>query len=292
MCELDESRIKDMDYPLIVKPVDCNSSKGVKKVSNLTELEEAFAEAVRLSRTDTAVVEEFIVGPELTVDAYIEDGVAHILAVSNNEKIASDEKFVIFRTKYPAAISEDIYAQLQTTVQGIANAFELKNCPMLVQLITDGRRVFVLEFSARTGGGVKYLLIRKASGFDVISAVVDLTLGKKPHVDPDQPAFKYVANEFIYCYPGVFDRMEGFEALKEQGIIADYYLFKWKGAEFTSVDSSGDRVGGFTVHGNTPEEIEENHRKAAAAIRVLDPAGRDIMRHDLLTDLTYDVERK
>ena len=291
MGELDVSKIKDMAYPLIVKPVDCNSSKGVKKVSDLSELEGAFAEAVRLSRTDTAVVEEFIEGPELTVDAYIEDGIAHILAVSNNEKIASDEKFVIFRTKYPAAISKDIYAQLQTTVQGIADAFELKNCPMLVQLITDGRRVFVLEFSARTGGGVKYLLIRKASGFDVIRAVVDLTLGKKPHVDPDQPAFNYVANEFIYCYPGVFDRLEGFEALKEQGTIADYYVFKWKGAEFTGVDSSGDRVAGFTVHGNTPEEIEENHRKAAAAIRVLDVEGRDMMRHDLLTELKYDTER-
>ena len=291
MGELDEASIRDMQYPLIVKPVDCNSSKGVKKVNNLDELKVAFADAVRLSRTDTAVVEDFIEGPELTVDAYIEDGVAHLLSVSNNEKIASDEKFVIFRTKYPAAISKDIYGQLQDTVQRIADAFELKNCPMLVQLITDGRRVFVLEFSARTGGGVKYLLIRKASGFDVISAVVDLTLGKKPHVDPDQPAFNYVANEFIYCHPGTFDRLDGFEELKEQGIIADYYQFKTSGATFDGVDSSGDRVCGFTVHGNTAEEIVENHRKAAARIRVLDVNGRDMMRHDLLTDLKYETER-
>ena len=43
MAELDEDAIADMPYPLIVKPVDCNSSKGVKKVENIEELRAAFA---------------------------------------------------------------------------------------------------------------------------------------------------------------------------------------------------------------------------------------------------------
>ena len=155
---------------------------------------------------------------------------------------------------------------------------------MLIQMITDGKRVAVLEFSARTGGGVKYLLIKKVSNFDVISAVVDLTLGKKPHVEPASPENKYISNEFIYCKPGVFDHLDGFDELKADGTITDYYVFKWKGALFDKVENSGDRVAGFTIQADTAAEMTAKHHMAAQRIRVLDENGNDIMRHDLLTD--------
>lgn len=290
MRKLDTTKIEGMKYPLIVKPVDCNSSRGVKRVENIDELRIAFDEAVKLSRTDTAVIEDYIDGPELTADLYVENGIAHLLSLSNNEKIAEKDKFVIFRTKYPAAQDQAIFEKVRAAAQRIADAFGIKDAPMLVQLITDGKEVYVLEFSARTGGGVKYLLINKASGFDVISAVVDLTLGKKPHVDKAAPKKKYIANEFIYCYPGNFDHLEGFEELKAEGVIADYYLFKWKGAAFDGVNSSGDRVAGFTVEADRIEDIEEKHRIAASRIKVIDESGNDIMRHDLLTELKYTKE--
>lgn len=285
MGELDWDAIKDMEYPLIVKPVDCNSSKGVKKVQSPQELQEAFADAVRFSRTDTALVEDFIDGPELTVDVYVEDGKAHVLSLSNNDKIGEEDKFVIFRTRYPAVSSDVLMGQVQKTAQQIADAFGIRNAPMLIQMITDGKRVYVLEFSARTGGGVKYLLIKRVSGFDVIKAVVDLTLGLKPHVEQGKPENKYIANEFIYCKAGIFDRLEGFDALKAEGILSDYYLFKWRGAEFSTVSSSGDRVAGFTIQADTLEELQRKHERAVADLRVLDMDGNDMMRHDLLVDV-------
>lgn len=276
---------ENMQYPLIVKPVDCNSSKGVKKVTNCSELQEALTEAIRYSRTDTAVVEEFIEGPELSVDVYVENGIAHVLSVSNSDKIADADKFVIFRTRYPATgMNDELMALIADTAQKIADSFGLKNSPMLIQMITDGKRVAVLEFSARTGGGVKYLLIKKVSGFDVISAVVDLTLGKKPHVEAVNPENKYISNEFIYCKPGVFDRLDGLDELKADGIISDYYVFKWQGATFDKVENSGDRVGGFTIQADSAKEMVEKHRMAAQKLRVLDEYGDDMMRHDLLTE--------
>lgn len=285
MGELDESRIKDMQYPLIVKPVDCNSSKGVKKVENIEELKKAFSDAVRFSRTNTAIIEEFIDGEELSVDIYVEDGRANVLSVSSLDKIADNDKFVIFRGRY----SEEVYNKVHDLVGGIAqqiaDAFGIKNSPMLIQLITDGKRAFVLEFSARTGGGVKFMLIKKASGFDVISAVVDLTIGKLPHIERVKPENKYIFNEFIYCKPGIFDRLEGFDELKNNGVVTEYCLFKWKGAEFDTIENSGDRVAGFTIQADNYEELKAKHRKAVDGMKVLDIKGNDIMRRDLLTDI-------
>ena len=96
---------------------------------------------------------------------------------------------------------------------------------MLIQLLFDGQKISVVEFSARTGGGVKYLLIKHICGFDVIKAVVDLTMGLKPHVEMRKPDAKYLINDFIYCNPGKFSHLEGFEELKNEGILEDYYLF-------------------------------------------------------------------
>lgn len=286
--ELDEAAIAHMNYPLIVKPVDCNSSKGVRRAECLEELRGVFADAVRFSRTNTAIIEEFIDGEEITVDVYVENGKASVLSISNSDKIAEKDKFVIFRTIQPAAVNDDIRTQVAHIAQQVADAFGIVDSPMLIQMLTDGRKAYVIEFSARTGGGVKYLLIRHVSGFDVVKAVIDLTEGKKPSVQECAPRTKYLVNDFIYCKPGAFDHLEGFEELKNEGLMQDYYVFKWQGAEFDGVRSSGDRVGGYTVTADSPEELLRKHREIRSRIRVIDDHGADMTRHDLLTELKTD----
>lgn len=285
MHKLDKEKIANMKFPLIVKPVDCNSSKGVRRVENFRELEKAFDDAVHFSRTDTAIVEEFISGVELSIDVYVEDGVAHVLSVCKLDKIADNDKFVICRGWYNPVEAEGVMDNICKTAQQIADAFNLKNTPMLIQTMSDVKNIYVLEFSARTGGGVKYLLIKSASGFDVIKAVVDLTLGEKPHIDRKKPTSNYIVNDFIYCNPGKFDRLEGFEELKQSGIMHDYYLFKWRGAEFSSIDSSGDRVAGYTVCADTFEDLSRKHKEINSKIKVIGMDGKDMMRHDLIAGI-------
>lgn len=288
--ELGVDKLKGMRYPLIVKPADCNSSKGVKKVYNAEELAIGFEEASKLSRTKTVIIEEYIEGLEITVDVQVENGKAHVLSKAYSDKIADDDKFVIFRTRYPVAEKECVHEQIEKTAQQIADAFGLKNSMMLIQMISDGERVYVLEFSARTGGGVKYRLIKMVSGFDVISAVVDLTLGKIPHVEKMESTAPFISNVFIYCESGVFDHLEGFEELKDRGIIEDYYLFKWKGAEVGNATNSGDRIAGFTVQADTLSDLREKYENAKQQIKVIDAQGNDIIRHDLLTPMNYGRE--
>ncbi len=281
----DAEVLKTLCFPLIVKPVDCNSSKGVKKVNCEEELKNAIADAVGFSRTKTAVVEQFVSGTEISVDLYVEDGLAKILCISNNDKIKDKNKFIIFRGVSPAREYDQVKDQIQIEAQKIVDAFNLKNTPMLIQFIYDGKKVYVLEFSARTGGGTKFLRILNNTGFDVINAVIDLTLGKKPHVKKERNEDVYLADEFIYCKPGVFGKLEGFDKLKEDGIIRDYYLFKKSGALFTGVESSGDRIAGFTVVADSFENLKKKHDIVASHIKVLDINGEDMMRHDLLTEI-------
>ena len=283
--KLEQDKIAGMQYPLVVKPADAYSSKGVRKATNFEELERFFAEAADISRSGLVIVEEFNEGFELTVDFEIVDGKAVFLSASNTEKVNYQDRFLAFRTRNPAAVSADTVERIKIIGQKIADAFELKNAPMLVQMISDGKKESVLEFCARTGGGAKYLLIKMVSGFDPITAVIDLTLGNHVEVGELRSESKYLTNEFLYAYPGCFDHLEGFEELKQEGILAEYWQFKWKGAEISNAATSSDRVASITIQADSYEELVEKHNKAAARIKLIDADGNDMMRHDLLTDI-------
>ena len=97
--------------------------------------------------------------------------------------------------------------------------------------------------------------------------------------------YKYISNEFVYCHDGVFDKLVGFEELKQNGTIVDYYLFKWQGAAMKGIQSSGDRICGFTIGADTIKELQDKHASACASMKVLDNNGNDIMRHDLLPNI-------
>lgn len=282
MDRFEEDRIKHLSYPIIVKPVDAYSSRGVCKVNNLEELKAAFCNAVSISRSGNAIVEEFAQGDEITVDVYVEDGKAHILCMSNIDKIGEDGKFIINRSRIPADISEDIANQIADTAQKIVDAFKLKDTPMLIQLITDGKKISVVEFCARTGGGIKFLMIKKISGFDIVKAVVDLTLGIKPHVGQIKKADKCIINEFVYCKPGTFDHLEGFDELLADGTISSYSAFKTPGTMLGQINSSGDRVAYFSIEAESQEEAKRRHGAANARIRAFSAEGEDLIRHDLI----------
>ena len=279
---LDMEKIKHLEYPLIVKPVDAYSSRGVCKVNNPSELPAAFENAKNISRTKTAIVEEFVEGDEISVDAYVEDGKVHILCLTNLYKIGEDGKFVINRSRIPANISDNTKIQIEEAAQKIANAFGLKNTPMLVQLISTGEKISVVEFCARTGGGIKFLMIKEESGFDVVKAVVDLTLGIKPHVEKVDIPPKLTINEFVYCHKGTLKTLEGFDELLAEGVINDYKQFKYPGSEFDKINGSGDRVAYYSIEGDSLEEVAKRHALANSQIRAVSEAGEDLIRHDLI----------
>lgn len=283
--ELDFDKIKDLSFPIIVKPVDSYSSRGVKKVLNNAELETAFYEAKNISREGNVVVEEFVEGEEVTVDVYVENGIAKVLTTSISDKVKG-EGFVIHRTRNPANISKEIYEKIEDTAQRIATGFNLKDSPMLIQLITDGKRISVIEFCARTGGGIKFRLIKRVSGFDVVKAVADLTLGEKPHYEDNGESHPFIINEFLYAKEGVIDHLEGFEELLEEGVIDEYYQLKASGTKVGSMKCSGDRIACFTIQTNDIKTLKEKHGIANMRIKAISVTGEDLIRHDLVANLS------
>ena len=277
--KVDMGAIQDFKYPLVVKPVDCNSSKGVKRIDSAEELPKYLEEAINFSRTKTAIVEEFKIGEEISADFYIENGVAKYLSATNSFKIPNRKSFTILGSAYPV-VDEQQKTKLIDIATNIAKAFELDNCPLLIQLIANGNDINVIEFSARMGGGSKYKLIEVLSGVNIMSKYVDRILGAYPSVEPSKQV-NYCKMVYTYCTPGVIDHVEGLDEMKANKVVDEYFLYKTKGMEITHSETSGDRPAGYLVTADTEEELNAKIKEVDNRIKVVDMKGAYILIHNL-----------
>lgn len=273
-------QVEGFAYPLVVKPVDCNSSKGVIKVSDENELRSAIDRAVSFSRTGTAIVEEFKEGIEVSADFYVENGKAIYLSATSSLKIRNRKSFTIAASVYPV-LDECRKQRITDIATRIAGSFGLDNCPLLIQMIADEDEINVIEFSARMGGGSKYRLIQVLSGVDIMARYVDLILGGTPSLKPE-PSGRYCRANYVYCNPGVLDRVEGLDRLKTEGLIEDYFIYKTSGMRITAAETSGDRAAGYIVTADSEDELLRKISEVDSSMKVLTPEGEDIMIHNLI----------
>lgn len=275
-----DGNLPDFEFPLVVKPVDSNGSKGVKKVYARENLEKSLEEAFRYSLSGDVIIEEFKPGEELSVDVYVEGEKAKLLSVTASKKISENQDaFTIIQSYYPAPAGFQEQKVLEIC-QRIADAWNLHDTPLLVQMIQNGDSYNVLEFSARMGGGSKYRLIQVLSGVDIMKVYVEMVMGQKPHIEP-RKRYNNAIMSYIYCRPGMYESVEGMEELKERGIILDYFFYRGPDSLIEKSNTSSDRVAGFLVVGASREEVEMKLTDANKHLRVLDDKGDDIMRHDL-----------
>jgi len=276
---VNDTNLKDLDdlkFPSVVKPADCNSSKGVIRCFNNIELHSALNSALDLSRTKTAIVEEFKQGIEISADFYIQNGKVTLLCATSSKKKKNSNSFTITQSYYPVLTKEQEII-VEEIGQQIAIAFNLKDTPMLVQFIlTEQSEFFVLEFSARMGGGSKHKLIEVLSGVNIMSVFVDLVLGQKPIIKTKKQV-NYASMNYVYCENGIFNKLVNFDDLL-------YFQYKAEGTKIDKAETSSDRVAGFLLTANTEKELIEKIKFVNSKIKILDNSGKDIAHHDLIEE--------
>ncbi len=276
---LDEG-LSNLSYPLMVKPADCNSSKGVRKVDNETELKNAFDYALKVSRTHTAIIEEFKNGMEVSVDAFVENGSVHLLMCSEIRKLKHKSLSIIFQSIIPASLSDMQISMIEAIINQIVVSFELDNTPLLVQFLVDDKDINVIEFSARIGGGLKYVNIKEKTGFDILHENVNAILGEPvKFYRKDNPLC--MSRTHLYVHPGVFSSISNYEQLIEDGTIVELNTTKGKGFVIEGISASGDRVGNFLVKAENRELLFQKINKAIDTIKVLDTSGKDILYREM-----------
>ena len=269
-----------IEFPAVVKPVDCNSSKGVKKVVNIEEAREVILEDIKLSRVGKAIIEGYVEGTEIQVDCFATDNSADVILTRQKKQIKRDfggelnsEGSII-----PAPVCIGLSDSLKDIAKRIARAFGLKNTPFFYQAIIDADGVVnVLEFAPRVGGGLSYYILNNIAGFNAIHAVINSYLGIREPVSYKELDHYYSTN-LLYMNKGTFDHIKGFDEAKQQGLVVESFVTKERGTTIGSKLRSGNRVGAFICEADSIEELKEKEKQTYALVDIIDTDGKSQMR--------------
>ncbi len=280
--DFDESKL---DYPVVVKPADCNGSKGVRKVDNDNDLKKYLQEALSLSRTNNAIIEEYVEGDEIQIDCFIQDNKAKLLMMSKKRKMPArmDSVMQSFGSIMPYTVSETVRAKIQKIVEKIAVSFKLNNTPMLIQTLVHNDDVSVIEFAPRIGGGLSYRIIKMVSSFDILNASVDSFLGNMVDVETKNSNCCFSTNN-IYARPCVFKEITGYQQLIEQSVIEEFYPYKTQGMTVGAEVSSSNRIAGFLVKAQNHNELIKKMKIAVNKLEVVDMSNNSVMIKDFYFD--------
>ncbi|MBR5947735.1 MAG: ATP-grasp domain-containing protein [Clostridia bacterium] len=280
----------ELCFPIMIKPADSNSAKGVKKVENIAEAEAAFELAKRFSRNGMVIAEEFVSGPEISAYGYVVNNEPHVIMIQ--ERISTydgDDKVIkCYASIAPARISEKAKENAAATLMQIADAFKLDNTPLFFQGIVKGDDISVIEFAPRTGGGISTQTMKKAADFDFISASIDSWLGLVPDFSKAHKVDRIYAVNQVYANTGVIGEINGCEDLVSGG-IADIVSFYRSVHSKTDASSAGSsRVLVMVVSGDSEKQIKDKVSAAFSSIDVIDENGSSMIRKDLnLADIEF-----
>lgn len=268
-----------VSFPCVVKPVDCNSSKGVHRADSIDEAIPFVQEAIRLSQTNEAIIEDFCSGDEIQVDCVALDNDADVVMTRSKVKVARGNEAVLnsYGSIVPAQVPDEVVPKLKQIATNIARGFGLRNTPFFYQAIVMGNHVNVLEFAPRVGGGLSYYMIKNFVGFDAVEAAVDSFLGTRINMGHRAPE-KIYRTCLLYSKPCIFDRIEGFDELKATGYVKEVFISKLKGDEIDGDMRSSNRVGSFIVEASSIHELNERVNYCLHHVQVLNDKGNNMIQ--------------
>lgn len=280
---LSEADNIDLQYPVIVKPADANSSNGVKKVKDNEELMSSLEAALQISRNHQAIIEEFVDGQEISAYCIVSNQRAKLLMTAERLSVLDgpDEVIKCYSSIAPARISAAAEQRAEEITAMIAEAYGLDNTPLFFQGIVCGDKVSVIEFAPRTGGGSSFNTIKQNTGFDIISATLDSWMGKPISLDSwSYPSQYYVVNT-VYGKNGIYDKITGGDDLIGQGIIEEIFPIRSLGDKIDNSRASTSRVCFFIVKAARIEDVLSRVKLAFEHLDVLSAEGDSLIRREL-----------
>lgn len=260
-----EKILDKVTYPCITKPTDNSGSRGIMLVNNREELEDAIFYSSENGRKGGVIVEEYMVGPEVSVEVVVHDGVPHVLQVTDKLTTGAPH-FVEIGHSQPSRLPADGVEKIKDLARRAALAVGIKNGPAHVEIILTKDGPKMVELGARMGGGcITTHLVPLSTGIDMIKATIDICLGQTP--DIEQKADMGSAIRFFLVPSGTIKKIEGVEDAEKIPGVKEISFTKHVGDESVELSSGADRVGYVIAQADTPEEAVTICEKALKTIK-------------------------
>lgn len=247
---------KKINGNAIFKPSRNSGSRGVSFVGNLSQTDEivkAFEHAFKQSKDASVVVEQYIEGPEFSVELLIWNN--NILPITVTDKLTTNAPhFVELGHSQPSMYSDfDVTAITNAAIKGI-QALDLNNCVAHAELKLAKDGPYIMEIGARLGGDfISTELVHLSTGIDMVACAIDIALGLEPDLTPKSipmgAAIRYLTSD-----PGIVEDIICDKSKISADTIYDFQLYIQRGSIINPLNSSLDRCGHVITTGITVKD--------------------------------------
>lgn len=253
-------------FPCIIKPTDNAGSHGVAKVNDFDELLTSYDYSHSCSRHGKVIVEEYLDGPEVSVEVMVVKGQVHILQITDKITTGAPH-FVEMGHTQPSRLPEKTQREIREVAEAACMSLGLDKGPAHVEMRVTSRGPVMIELGARMGGdNITTHLVPLSTGIDMVGATIRVALGEEPDINPTLncgSAIRYIKAPF-----GTIKAIEGINEAEKSPGVKQITFTKSVGEESKVIECSNDRIGFVIAQGRTADEAAKNCEEAMEKIVV------------------------
>jgi biotin carboxylase len=266
-------------FPCVVKAVSLSASQGVLRADDPAA---AAVAARRIRRvlafarrpdTEPLLAEEYLPGPELSIDALLADGHLTVTAIFDKPRTPDGPTFEETLLLTPSRLPGPVLAAAIATAGQAARALGLTRGPVHAELRIDHRagqaRPAMLELAARSIGGLCSRTLRFPGGKTLEELILASALGQPaPAVshDPARPAGVYM---LPVPRPGVLRAVEGRDSAAAVPGITALSITIPAGQPVRPLPDGDQYLGFIFAEAGTRREVENALNAARGQLRVI-----------------------
>jgi len=264
------SAAEQLCWPIIVKPSRNSGSRGISRLDDQSQrgaFLAAFARAVGHSRDHSAVIEEFVEGPEFSVEILSWNNRCNVLAVTD-KVTTGDPHYVETGHSQPTRLSASDRARVvDAALRGVkALGINWSAAHAEVKLTRDGP--FLMEIGARLGGDfITTELVPRSTGIDMVAAAITLALGGEPDLTPKH-APRGAAIRYLTPPPGLVTDLSGIDCARSMPGVRIIEVSTEVGDLVPKITSSLARIGHVVAEGRDARDAIAKAEAARDAIRI------------------------
>lgn len=292
----DEKIEKTIEYPLIVKPVDGCSSKGITICYSKEDVFNAYDYAMSWSTCKRVVIEKYIDNggsifsfrylikdgeyyPYLMFDTYIADPIT--------------KKYLISAfTYFPSDLTETFYREIDKPVRRMFKDMGLKNGTAFIQSIPYKGKIYCHEMGFRLSGGMIFKITEPMMGINDMKMMVRYAGGGEMITDEELARLKNVRNDSVMAQLmipldcGTISAIEGLDEIKSWDGVTDFLQYYHVG-ETVKENYMGtlmQHFGRFTLKAENRRNMINLVNKIEQTLKILDADGKDMHTMKFDTD--------
>jgi len=254
-------------WPVVVKPVDNMGSRGCRRVDGQAELKTAVAEAMAFSRSGRVIVEEYMEGPEFSVDALVYQGEITICGFADRH-IFFPPYFIEMGHTIPSSIDPAEMRPLVEAFKKGVKALGIANGAAKGDVKLTSRGPMIGEIAARLSGGyMSGWTFPYSSGVLPTRGAIEIAMGKKPGSLENKWNWTSAERAFI-SIPGEVLSIRGIETAKVMPFVRDVFTRVKSGSKVKFPENNVTKCGNIISAAFNRESAAEAAENAARQILI------------------------